>query len=144
MKKTSSALDSIDPPRNFTLETEDRVRALAVGVPAYAARKKRIEDTEEAFVRALVKLHDELAERSLPRAERLAAMEAEARTFDLAPVNRLIDTHNRYYPIEANLAIDYVTGIFLLRGEPWLEEPRLSAERLVAAATDVVEAIDPS
>jgi hypothetical protein len=137
--KTSRVLDSIDPPRNFTLETEDRVRALAVGVPAYAARKKRIEDAEEALVRALVKLHDELAETSAPHAERLVAMEAEARTFDLAPVNRLIDAHNRYYPIEANLPTDYVTGIFLLRGEPWIEEPKLSAERLVAAAAAVLD-----
>jgi hypothetical protein len=133
-KAPSSALDSLDPPRNFTIATEDRVRALAVGVPAYAARKKRIEDAEEAFTRELVARHEAHAHRLPTRGEREAALLTEARTFDLAPVNRLIEAHNKYYPIEADLPIDPITGIFLLREEPWLPEPPLTAERLVAAA----------
>jgi hypothetical protein len=114
--RVSDALASIDPPRNFSISTEERVRALAVGVPAYAARKRRIEA------------------RALPERECELALLTEARTFDLAAVNRLIEVHNRYYPIEADLPIDPLTGVFLMREEPWQPEPSLSAEGLVASA----------
>jgi hypothetical protein len=132
--RVSDALASIDPPRNFSISTEERVRALAVGVPAYAARKRRIEDAYEGFVHTLVALHDALEARTLPERECELALLTEARTFDLAAVNRLIEVHNRYYPIEADLPIDPLTGVFLMREEPWQPEPSLSAEGLVASA----------
>ena len=37
----------------------------------------------------------------------------------IAEINRLVDAHNHWYPIEANLPIDVPTGRLLDRGEPW-------------------------
>ena len=130
----ASPLDSLDPPRNFTIATEERVRALAIGVPAYAARKKRIEDLLEHFVGAFVAVAEAPSPGFLTDAERDAALLEAARTFDLVAVNRLIDAHNRYYPIEANLPIEYVTGVFLLRDEPWAPEASVTPASLVVAA----------
>lgn len=110
------------------------MRALAVGVPAYAARKKRIEDAEEEFLRTLVARDHELAAKGASREAREASLLTEAKRFDLAAVNRLVESHNRYYPIEANLPIDPKTGIYLLREVPWQPDEPLTAERLVRAA----------
>ena len=54
-----TAFRSADPPRNFTLSVDERVRALTIGPPAYAVRKRKIEDNEEQWVSTLVALHDE-------------------------------------------------------------------------------------
>ena len=57
----------------------------------------------------------------------------KAAGFDLADLNRLIADHNRYYPIEANLAFAKDGG-YLVNGRPWTAEIPLTAERLVARA----------
>ena len=49
-KNAPTAFDSADPPRNFSLSVNDRIRAMAIGAPAYATRKKTIEDREDRFV----------------------------------------------------------------------------------------------
>lgn len=136
--RPAGALDSADPPRNFTLSIEERTRALVIGVPAYALRKRKIEDAEARFVRELVELRDKLRDKDVGRALAPAdvsqALLAHAETFDLGPVNKLIATHNRYYPIEANLPIDPATGGYLLYGRLWAPEAPWTAARLVARA----------
>jgi hypothetical protein len=57
-----------------------------------------------------------------------AEVERRARdAVDLRVLNELIDRHNRYYPIEADLPMDPKTGTLLDAGEPWvpIEEVRL-------------------
>jgi hypothetical protein len=117
--------ETIDPPRNFTIPLEERVRALG-GPPAYIRRERAIEDLEEgllARVRGLL-------ESGLVRVDRSDVVR------DLAQLNDLIDRHNRYYPAEANLPSDPRTSRMLERvgGRPW--EPLLawSIERLLAEA----------
>lgn len=91
------------PSRNFSLPTEERVRAVVVGVPAYLRRLRAIEDLEAGVARALA------SEEHHGRARTL-----------LAKLNDLISRHNRYYPIEANLRIDPRTGELVERdGRPW-------------------------
>ncbi|MBX3186327.1 MAG: hypothetical protein KF819_04895 [Labilithrix sp.] len=124
---------SADPPRNFLISTEERIRALTIGVPAYAARKRHIEDLVDRFVATLVEAHDVLvAKGALVEIE--AALLARARAFDRKKLDRLVDAHNRYYPIEANLSIDRATGDYLLGGRRWLPEAPWTPERLVASA----------
>lgn len=60
---SKTSFSSADPPRNFSLSVGDRIRALTIGAPAYATRKKHIEDLEAAHVRTLVALHDLLVGR---------------------------------------------------------------------------------
>jgi hypothetical protein len=128
-----SAIDSIDPPRNFTITTEERMRALAIGAPAYAERKKRIEDADEAWHRTLVDLADSLFAAGAPEAEVLAKLRARAARFDFARINKLVATHNRYYPIEANLPMDRA-GNYLLFGKPFQREEPFDVERVVFRA----------
>lgn len=92
---------SDDLPRNFTLTTAERVQALAIGAPAWARRRKRIEE-----LRALIG--------RLARAGRKP--DAERRYEELV---KLVDAHNRYYPIEANLPFDPITSRLMEGGTPW-------------------------
>jgi hypothetical protein len=134
-----SAFSSADPPRNFTLSINERIRALTIGPPAYATRKKGIEDLVERYIETLVVHHAKRAARLEP-AERddrdgmTKALLEKAATLDLARLNRLIETHNRYYPIEANLATDLRTGEYLVHGRRWSPEDPWTALRLVEEA----------
>ena len=127
-KKTAPALraqpiDTVAPPRNFTLSLEERLRAYAQGVPGYMRRRRRIEDLE-------AKLIEKLAAAPAP-AETAATAEVVA---DLALLNDLIDRHNRYYPIEAQLAVDVRTRRLVERGAPWRPLPSVTAADLLARA----------
>ena len=127
-KKTGAAprpqpIDTVAPPRNFTLSLEDRLRAYAQGVPGYMRRRRRIEDLE-------AKLIEKLAAAPAP-AETVATAEVVA---DLALLNDLIDRHNRYYPIEAQLAVDVRTRRLVERGAPWRPLPPVTAADLLARA----------
>jgi hypothetical protein len=117
-------VDTVAPPRNFTLSLEDRLRAYAQGAPGYIRRRRRIEDLEERLIQRLAAAADPVRE----------ARSVEV-TADLAVLNDLIDKHNRYYPIEANLPVDVRTGRLLERGSPWRPLPSsITAADLLARA----------
>jgi hypothetical protein len=105
------------PPRNFTVSTEERIRALVGGPPAYMRRRRKIEDLEEAIISA-ARAHERETRAPLDPAA-LPAPLARA----LASLVELVETHNRYYPIEANLPIDVATGEPLELGRPWRPMP---------------------
>lgn len=133
-KKGSSALQSADPVRNFSLGVDERIRALTIGVPSWAARKRRIEDDELRYVNELVELHVRLRKRGDAPSEVELALQAAAVAFDLTKLNERVRTHNRYYPVEANLPMDFKTGAYLVYGRPWVPEEPYTPERLVALA----------
>ena len=109
--------DTATPTRNFTLSVADRVRALVSGPPAYIRRRRRIEDLEDRLVRLLAAEADP----------------SSAEVVDqLAALNDLIDRHNRYYPIEANLPIDPRSGRLLERGAAWQPLPAATLQDLIA------------
>jgi len=112
-------------PRNFTVTTDERVRALMAGPPAYMRRRRRIEDLETIIVSGVraqaekgpIDLHHPPV--ALARA--------------LATLRELVALHNRYYPIEANLPIDIATGGLLDFGKPWVPMPMPTFESVLAA-----------
>jgi hypothetical protein len=90
-----ASVDELLPPSaHFTLSLAEKVRARG-GLPEHLWRLGLIE-------RLIGRCLGELREAADPR--RLAA------TLDLQRLNQLIDKHNRYYPIEANLPIDPRNG----------------------------------
>ena len=106
-------------PVNFKISLDARVRA-AAGVPAYMRRKRRIEDLEEAMRQALVEVYQQaLEDNGGDEQAAKSAMQQRAREMDLGLLNDLIDRHNRYYPIEANLPTDVKTGKLMVSGKPW-------------------------
>ena len=129
-RRSDATESTLAPARNFTIPLAERVRALA-GPPAYSVRKRRIEDLELAIVRAVEDALDAAPE---------IARDALAERRDVAPLLRelatLIDAHNRYYPIEANLPIDPKTGALLERGRRWEPLPAPDFARLVARALE--------
>lgn len=115
------------------LTLQQRLRA-AAGPPAYMRRKRRIEDMETAFLhelrevygKALAELHDREAASLL--------LAHHAGTLDIARLNDLIDRHNRYYPMEADLRVDVRTRTVMDGDEPWRPLPNITAEGLIARA----------
>lgn len=90
---------SASPARNFTLSLEERIRGFG-DPPAYSVRLRTIETLEGDLLAELSRV----LEATPSRFERAIA------TVDFARLNRLIENHNRYFPIEANLPIDFATG----------------------------------
>jgi hypothetical protein len=129
-----SALNSADPIRNFTLTTDERIRALTIGVPAWAARKRKIEDDEARYTRELVALYDQLVRKRRTDTEIELALVSAATAFDLEKLNKLVVQHNKYYPIEANLPMDRRTGGYLVYGKPWVPESLYTVQRFVGLA----------
>jgi hypothetical protein len=108
------------------ISTDLRVAALIVGgAPGWSRRLRRIDtltdralDELRAAWRALVAEHAED-----PTAF-AAAWREYAEAFDFSLVNDLIDRHNRYYPIEANLRISPRTGEYIgPGGGEWRRQP---------------------
>lgn len=127
----TSALNSVDPPRNFTLGVDERIRALTIGAPAYALRKRKIEDAEEKWVAALVDLREKLRANGATDADVDRALRAKAESFDYRRVNELVAQHNRWYPVEANLPMD-LRGRYLVYGRVWHPESEFTPERILA------------
>jgi hypothetical protein len=114
------------------LPTEDRARALIAGLPAYVRRLRAIEDLEEKIVAELVR-EGEVAMRGGLDAE--AGMRASFPTRWLDKLNDLIERHNRYYPVEANLPMRLCTGEWVDRGgAPWKARAPMMNDELIARA----------
>jgi hypothetical protein len=115
-------------PRNFTVTADERMRALIAGPPAYARRRRRIEDLEAAIIHRL-RAYAETTKRPVDLAAPPAPLVRA-----LASLRELVEAHNRYYPIEANLPIDRATGGLLDGSEPWVPMALPTLESLVARA----------
>jgi hypothetical protein len=137
--------ETLAPPRNFFISTADRIRA-ANGPPAYSRRKRHIEDLEDSLVAAAAEAvadaigaareRDHRRDRDgAPGSVELAAVrvleEDRVVAKELRDVNRLIEAHNRYYPIEANLRLDPVTRQPMDRGRPWVPLPPVTLDDIL-------------
>ena len=129
MANKRTSLD--DYPTNFKISLADRVRA-AAGLPAHMRRKRRIEDLEAAIVLALSQILDEAeAEFGVGSTQAEEAFRARAHDLDLGLLNDLIDRHNRYYPIEANLPTDVTTGKLMVASQPWAPDPLVTHDHFI-------------
>jgi hypothetical protein len=118
--------------RNFSLPTEERVRAIAAGPPAHLRRLRAIEDLAEGIVRVLAQRYDEARALAVdPDAYARSRVPARA----LERLADLIARHNRWYPVEANLPMHPRTGELVDRsGMPWRPLPGPDVEQLLAQA----------
>lgn len=123
--------NSIDPPRNFQIGTDERIRALAIGAPAWSLRKRRIEDTEAKWVETLEALRVALMALGRTEGEIERELRAKAAKFDYAKVNALVALHNRWYPVEANLRMHPRSGAYLVSGRVWQKEAEYTPERIL-------------
>ena len=95
------------------MTTAERVQALVGGPPAWARRLKHIEDLRKK----IAAMHEAGAARHelLRQLDELVA---------------LVEAHNAYYPIEANLPFDPTTSRLIDHGKPWRPMPRPTLDDL--------------
>jgi hypothetical protein len=121
---------SASPPRNFTLTVAERVAALVAGPPGYSLRLRRIENLERAIVEGLVEHEAKKGSFVDPATGELPAPLGRK----LAEMNRLIESHNKYYPIEKQLPMDLRTRRMVEMGVPWEPMALVEAAALVEKA----------
>ncbi len=127
-RKSPPRRDATIYQRNFSVSTAERIRALVGGPPAYMLRRRKIEDLETSIVSA-IRAHEEKTQARLdPRAAPAALKRA------VSSLRALVEAHNKYYPIEANLPIDPRTGELVEFGKRWSPEPLPTFEDLIARA----------
>jgi hypothetical protein len=114
--------------RNFRTEPDRYLASLGGPLP-YMRRLREIAEEVSTHERELAAARHALAaECGGDPALFERRWRARAEGWDFWWVNRLIDRHNRYYPIESNLPMDPRTGDFaLVGGRPYRREP-LGAE----------------
>jgi hypothetical protein len=130
---------NLGPAMGFKLTMAERARA-AMGPPAYLLRRRAIEDLELLILERLRQVRARHASGLLELGgtsfEELAARFVGR---DLARLNELIDRHNRYYCIEANLPLDPRTGLYVDGGKPFERMRPFRFEDLLArSAGDLV------
>jgi hypothetical protein len=102
-------------PRRVRLERTSLERYLrAAGGPLlYMRRLRQIEEATRRHEEALAERRAALAA-TTSTGGLDAAWRAEAEAWDFAEINRLIEQHNRWYPVEAQLPMDPRTGDYAL------------------------------
>ena len=109
--------------RNFSPSVEGYARSV-VGPPAYSQRLRQIEDEVADHVERLRLAWDELRREVVDPRERGRRWRSLAAGWNFHAVNDLIEKHNRWYPVEARLAMSPRTGDFVLvGGKPYRREP---------------------
>ncbi len=130
MPKKPRPIQTAAPARNFSLTTAERVRAIVAGPPAYMIRRRRIEDLRESL----------LGDLRAPSADERFMRSVHQR---LTKLNALIEAHNRYYPIEANLPMD-ASGDLVDMGTPWKPMPLETLEGLLGEVAWELEEAPPA
>jgi len=105
--------------RNFTADPASYLSSLA-GPPPYMQRLRSIEQEEAEHVERLAEAYE------LHRGNG-AEWRAVAEAWDFGSINELIDKHNRWYPVEARLAMDPRTRDYVKVGGRPYRRDRLDA-----------------
>jgi hypothetical protein len=106
--------------RNFTADPGSYLASLGGPLP-YMTRLREIAARVERHERELAERHRELGGDA-------AGWRRHAERVDFSEVNELIDTHNRWYPVEARLPMDPRTGDYALVNGERYSRRRLDAE----------------
>jgi hypothetical protein len=94
----------------FKVDPEAIADAIVTGPRRYMVRRRRIEDGIDALLAEARATWLALARRHADPTRFVWAWRTWVRRLDTSTLNRLIDAHNRYFPIEANLPMDLRTG----------------------------------
>ena len=109
--------------RNFSPSVEGYARSVA-GPPAYVQRLRQIEEEIAEHHARLEAAWEELCREGVVEGERERRWRQLARRWSFDAVNDLIERHNRWYPVEARLAMSPRTGDFVpVGGRSYRLEP---------------------
>ncbi len=119
------------PQANFTISLENKVKSM-FGPPHYATRARRIENITQKLIEDLAVEHENMKQEYDDRPEVFARKWQELiASLELDDLNELIEKHNQYYPMEANLQIDPETGAPLAGAVPWEPKKKITVEELL-------------
>ncbi len=119
------------PQFNFTISLENKVRSM-FGPPHYASRARKIENTTHKLMEDLAFEYTSMLDKFSENPEVFAQQwKGLISSLELDEINDLIDKHNTYYPMEANLQIDPDSGAPLIGSIPWEPTERFSVEGLL-------------
>ena len=119
------------PQFNFTISLEKKVQSM-FGTPKYAARARRIENITQQLMEDLSCEYEHMTNQYGENPEIFAQKWKELiDSLELDEINQLIDKHNKYYPVEANLQIDPDTGAPLLGSSPWKPTEKITQAELL-------------
>jgi hypothetical protein len=108
--------------RNFRPDPDAAIRALG-GPPVWMRRLRAIEDELERHEIVLEDAWRTLARQATDPGEFARRWEETARAWSFTRVNKLIDQHNRNFPVEARLPMDPKTRDFVrINGRPYQRE----------------------
>ena len=118
------------PRINFTIPLENKVRSM-LGPPHYAVRAGRIENITQKLMEDLAIEYACMIDKFGENPEVFAQQWKELLgSLELDKLNDLIEKHNTYYPMEANLQIDPDSGAYLSGSVPWQPKEKISVEWL--------------
>lgn len=119
------------PQVNFTISLENKVKSM-FGPPHYATRARRIENITQKLMEGLTIEYASMIDSFGDDPETFARQWKELiGLLELDELNDLIEKHNTYYPVEANLQIDPDSGAPLIGSVPWEPKELISTESLL-------------
>ena len=102
------------------------------GPPKYALRARRIEDKTDKLMKEITTEYINMVDRFGKDPEIFAQQWKEyIGSLELKELNDLIERHNMYYPVEANLNIDLKTEGFLIGSTLWKPKEKITIEGLL-------------
>ncbi len=116
---------------NFTVSLENKIMACA-GIPEYIQRAKLVEE-KITKIKADLKIRYDKLEKKLGNnhARFNKSWESILKSYNFQEVNELIEKHNMFYPLEANLRMDFDSSEYLLGSNIWEKTPLLSASLIL-------------
>jgi len=119
------------PEVNFTIPLEKKVLAVS-GPPYYAVRARQIEQLTDQLMKDLTINYRKMAEQFGHHPEVFSRRWKKAvESIELDMLNDLIERHNNYFPIEANLAIDPKSEALMFGAAPWEPKEKVTTESLL-------------
>lgn len=118
------------PQVNFTIPLEKKIQALS-GPPYFAVRARRIEHMTDQLIEKLTAKYSNMIEKFGSRPNVFARKWKELiEGWPLDRLNDLIEKHNKYFPIEANLPIDPRSEALMFGSAAWQPKEKITVESL--------------
>lgn len=119
------------PQMNFKISLEKLVQSM-YGPPWYALRARQVEDKVDGLMNKVAKEYKNMIDTLGMNAEIFAQQWKEyIGSLQLEELNDLIERHNIYYPVEANLSIDLKTEGFLVGSTAWEPKEKITTGGLL-------------
>ncbi len=118
--------------RNFSVSADKEIQSYISRAPEFAIRARRIEDAIERLYSNLENQYNKLnAEYGIDSIVFKEKWTDIIDNVELDEINELIDKHNKYYPIEAGLPLDPMSGQYMFGAIPWKGKEKITKVEII-------------